>query len=98
MESLHTIDPYVVGVDVPVSADSVGQVIDDILAGTFRGELSSAFERAASLSRLIASGLLHWADPVDDDDHLRALSSLAWGDVAKELSDCAERERKGLLA
>jgi hypothetical protein len=97
VESLHTIDPYVVGVEVPVSAESVGTIIDEILAGTFHGELASAFERAASLSRLIASGLLHWADSADGDDHSRALSSLAWGDVAKELSNCAERERKGLL-
>ena len=98
VESLPTIDPYVVGVEVPVSAESVGTIIDEILTGTFHGDLAVALERAASLSRLIASGLLHWSDSSDGDDHPRALSSLAWGDVAKELSDCAERERKGLLA
>lgn len=97
VDSLPTIDPYVVGAEVPVSAESVARIIDEILTGTFHGDLAAALERAASLSRLIASGLLHWVDPADDDNHRRALSSLAWGDVAKELADCAVRERKGLL-
>lgn len=97
VESLHTIDPYVVGVEVPVSAESVALIIDEILAGSFHGDLAAALERAASLSRLIASGLLHWVDSAKEDDHSRALSSLAWGDVATELADCAVRERKGQL-
>ncbi len=97
IETLHTIDPYVVGAQVPVTAETVRTLIDQILAGSFEDDVAQALERTASLSKLVSAGLLDWAENAEDGDHSHALRSLAWGDVAKELSDCAVRERKGLL-
>ena len=97
IESLHTIDPYVVGAEVPVTAESVFAIIDQILAGSFGGDLAHELDRAASLSKLVSAGVLAWSERNEGDEHALALNSLKWGDVAKELADCAVRERKGLL-
>jgi hypothetical protein len=97
IDSLHTIDPYVVGAGSPVTAEALAEIIDEILTGSFHGELAEALERAASLARLVSAGLLAHSDTSADHSHSETLSSLAWGDAAKELTDCAVRERKGLL-
>lgn len=91
IDQLHTIDPYVVGAEVPVTAEGVSHIIDEILSGTFTGDLADALRRAASLARVVSSGLLHWPD--SEADHDLAVSSLAWGDIADDLARCAERER-----
>ena len=98
IESLHTIDPYVVGAEVPVTAESVLTIIDQILAGSFTGDLAHELDRAASLSKLVSAGVLAWSERNGGDEHALALNSLVWGDVAKELADCAVRERKGQLS
>lgn len=94
IDSLHTIDPVVVGAEQPVTPETMAKMIDEILSGTFTGNLGEALERAASLSRLISAGLLS-----DDPgvNHETALHSLAWSDVASELALCAKRERNGNL-
>ena len=96
LESLDTIDPIVVGTQQPVTAESVRKLIEQILTGSFSGSLADALERASSLARLVASGLLE-ASPHLDDNHSVALSSLAWSDVASELALSAKRERNGTL-
>ena len=98
IESLHTIDPYVVGAEVPITGEAVRGIIDQILTGSFVGDLAHELARAASLAKLVSAGVLAWSERDGDDEHTLALSSLAWGDVAKELADCAVRERKGTLA
>ena len=68
METLSTIDPYVVGAEVPVTADAVASIGDEILTGTFTGDIADAMARAAALARVIAAGLLHWPNGEDSHD------------------------------
>ena len=96
LESLDTIDPIVLGTHQPVTAQSVRELIEQILTGSFTGSLADALERASSLARLVAAGLLE-VSPDLDDTHSVALSSLAWSDVASELALSAKRERSGSL-
>jgi hypothetical protein len=96
LESLDTIDPIVLGTQQPVTAQSVRELIEQILSGSFAGSLADALERAASLARLVAAGLLALG-PHDAEDHGVTLSSLAWSDVAGELALSAKRERNGIL-
>lgn len=96
LESLDTIDPIVVGTQQPVTAQSVRELIEQILTGTFTGPLADALERASSLAQLVAAGLLELS-PDSYDNHSVALSSLAWSDVASELALSAKRERSGSL-
>jgi hypothetical protein len=98
VEVLHTIDPVVVRAEVPVTAQTMLGIIDEILSGSFSGDLAAELERASSLSHLVSAGLLAIVAGPGDEEHLNALSSLAWGDVARELANCAVRERKGLLS
>lgn len=96
LDSLDTIDPVIVAAEQPVTADSVRLIINQILDGSFAESLAEALERASSLSRLVADGLLHF--PFDsDDEHQAALNSLAWSDVAQELAVSAAKERAGTL-
>jgi len=98
IDVLETIDPYVVGAQVPVTAETVRAIIDQILSGSFQGVLAQALERAASLATLVSAGLLDWVEKGEGGSHNHSLSALAWCDVAKELANCAVRERNGLLA
>ena len=98
IDILETIDPYVFGAQVPVTAETVQSIVDQILSGSFQGDLAQALERAASLATLVSAGLLNWLENGEGARHAHSLSALAWGDVAKELANCAVRERKGLLA
>lgn len=96
LDSMDTIDPIVVAAEQPVTPGSVKDIIDQILDGGFSGSLDDALERAASLARLVAEGLLN-ESPESGHDHDAALRSLAWSDVAAELSLCSRRERSGML-
>lgn len=91
IDTLATIDPYVVGAEVPVTVEGVVDIVDQLLAGTFTGNLSGALERASALARLVASGLLHVPDT--EATHDLAVKSLIWTDAARDLARCAERER-----
>ena len=97
IHSLETIDPVVVGAEEPVTAQGVASIIDEVLRGGFAGSLGEALERASSLARVIAAGLLHWPESDDTREHDVALRSLSWDVVADELADCARREKSGSL-
>ncbi len=91
IDTLTTIDPYVVGAEVPVTVQGLVNIVDQLLTGTFTGDLPDVLERAAALARVVASGLLH--APVEEDAHELAVKSLVWADAAKDLAGCAVRER-----
>ena len=97
IDSLHTIDPVVVGAQEPVTASEVTGIIDRVLRGGFSGELGPALERAAALARVIAAGLLNWPEGEGSDEHQLALRSLAWDVVATDLANCARSEKVGRL-
>ena len=97
INSLDTIDPVLVGAEEPVTAQGVATIIDEVLRGGFTGSLAQALERASSLARVIAAGLLHWPESNEEREHDVALRSLSWDVVADELADCAKREKSGSL-
>lgn len=97
LDSLHTIDPVVVGAQEPVTAGEVTAIIDRVLRGGFSGELGPALERAAALARVIAAGLLNWPPAEQTNEHELALRSLAWDVVATDLAHCARSEKVGRL-
>ncbi|CAI8287134.1 MAG: Uncharacterised protein [Cellulomonadaceae bacterium TMED98] len=96
LAQLSTIDPVIVGAQEPVSADGVLEIVNQILEGTFSGNLSSALERAAALARVVSAGLLDW--PITDtSDSDTALSALHWEELSRALSESARREKSGQL-
>lgn len=96
-QSLNTIDPVVAGLDDPVSAGNVVELIDSVFFGALEGELSWALIRVAALAKLITHGLATLPD--GDDTGLLTRTSLAWGVIAQELMDAAALERRsGLVA
>lgn len=96
MDTLPTIDPIVLAPRIPVDADGVGEVVEQILSGSFGGSLELALSRAGALCRVVSAGLLSF-EGADDESHKVALQSLSWGLVADELALSASRETKGIL-
>lgn len=97
INALNTIDPVVLAAEQPVTPESLVTIVDEILKGTFSGELAHALERASALASVVGAGLLEQSECDLEGDHATALQSLAWSDVAKELSTAAQRERRGQL-
>lgn len=97
ISALNTIDPVVLAAEQPVTPESLVGIVDEILTGTFSGELAHALERASALASVVGAGLLEQSESDVEGDHATALQSLAWSDVAKELSVAAQRERRGQL-
>ena len=97
ISALNTIDPVVLAAEQPVTPESLVGIVDEILTGTFTGELAHALERASALASVVGAGLLEQSESDAEGDHASALQSLAWSDVAKELSTAARRERRGQL-
>ena len=97
INALNTIDPVVLAAQQPVTPESLVCIVDEILTGTFIGELAHALERASALASVVGAGLLEQPESDVEADHASALQSLAWSDVAKELSTAARRERRGQL-
>lgn len=96
LAQLSTIDPVLVGAEEPVSAEGVLEIVDKILEGTFSGRLSSAFERAAALARVVSAGLLDWPES-ESSSSTTALSALQWDELSRALSESARREKSGQL-
>jgi len=97
ISSLNTIDPFVLGAEQPVTAESIVEIVDEILSGTFTGDLAHALERASALASVVGAGLLGDSESDSSEDHRSALQSLVWRDVAQELATAAQRERRGQL-
>lgn len=97
ISALNTIDPVVLAAEQPVTPESLVAIVDEILQGTFSGELAQALERASSLASVVGAGLLYQSESGEENDHASTLQSLAWSDVAKELATAAQRERRGQL-
>jgi hypothetical protein len=95
--SLNTIDPVVLGAEQPVTAESIVEIVDEILSGTFTGDLANALERASALASVVGAGILGQLETGASEDHHSALQSLVWRDVAQELATAAQRERRGQL-
>ena len=97
MAQLKTIDPVVAGLGEPVSAWGVQSVLDQILSGSFHGELVPALRRASALARLVSAGLLHWPE-VNGAEVKATLSALHWEELSRALALSARREEKGELS
>ena len=97
VSALNTIDPVVLAAEQPVTPESLVGIMDEILTGTFTGELAHALERSSALASVVGAGLLEQSERDPEGDHASALQSLAWSDVAKELSTAAQKERRGQL-
>jgi len=94
ISALNTIDPVVLAAEQPVTPESLVAIVDEILRGTFAGELAQALERASALASVVGAVLLEQPESAVENDYASALQSLAWSDVAKELSTAGRRERR----
>jgi hypothetical protein len=95
-QRLSTIDPVVAGVTEPVSAEGILSLLDDILTGGFRGHLAPALLRAASLAKLVSTGLLDWPEQEPSEANT-AISALHWEELSRALRVSATREQQGKL-
>lgn len=93
---LDTIDPVIVGAEEPVSAEGVLDIVNQILDGTFSGELDVALERAAALARVVSAGLLEWPAEGEEGPGV-AFTALQWEELARALAEAARREKVGQL-
>ena len=96
VSELSTIDPIVLGATEPASGKELLDIVNQILEGTFVGDLPAALGRAAALARVISAGLLSWPEPGDGDTGA-VLSALQWEELARSLADCAKRATTGDL-
>ena len=101
IDTLSTIDAAVTGAVNPTGPHEIKDLADQILRGLFRGDFGVALDRAASFSRILASG----AGSVADDQELlnpeRAseLTTRAarYSLTAQEFTACAKLFRAGSL-
>lgn len=98
VDALPTIDQVVAGAPDPVSADGLALLLDDILRGVFRGELSQALERAAAVARAVSAGAISLAWDLSDDAAYFTSRSLNWSVIADELQATARLSRSGSLS
>lgn len=96
-ETLDTIDPVLVGLSDPITADGVTDLIDRVFFGGLEGDLSQALMRAGALAKVVARGLLDV--PHDERESFSlAKTSLAWGVVGDELISAGTLEGRSGLA
>jgi hypothetical protein len=101
IDTLRTIDAAVTGAVDPTGPDDIKNLADQILRGVFRGDFGVALDRAASFSRILASG----AGSIADDQELlnpeRASELTTRADrysrTADEFSKCVKLFRAGTL-
>jgi hypothetical protein len=101
LETLPTIDALVAGAPTPTGPVEIIELADQILRGLFRGDLAIALDRAASFSRILASGCTSAADDADPTEPERATELTTRADrlalTADELAACARLYRAGNL-
>jgi len=101
IDTLATIDAAVTGAVNPTGPNEIKTLADEVLRGLFRGDFGVALDRAASFSRILASG----AGSVADDQELlnpeRASELTTRADryarMATEFTACAKLYRSGAL-
>ncbi|MEL0626118.1 DNA-directed RNA polymerase subunit beta [Salinibacterium amurskyense] len=101
IDTLATIDAAVTGAVNPTGPNEIKSLADEVLRGLFRGDFGVALDRAASFSRILASG----AGSVADDQELlnpeRASELTTRADrysrMATEFAACAKLFRAGAL-
>jgi hypothetical protein len=97
VEDLPTIDRVVAGAPDPLSAFELGTLLDEIVAGVFRGELAEALDRAAAVARAVSAGAISLAWVADEEANYLTSRSLNWSVIADELSATARLARAGTL-
>ncbi|PJJ81657.1 hypothetical protein CLV85_0835 [Salinibacterium amurskyense] len=101
IETLPTIDAAVTGAINPTGPEEIKGLADQILRGLFRGDFGVALDRAASFSRILASGAGSIADDQEllDPERATELTTRAsrYSLMAEELTGCAKRYRAGAL-
>ncbi|MGV8852762.1 MAG: DNA-directed RNA polymerase subunit beta [Rhodoglobus sp.] len=101
IETLRTIDAAVTGAINPTGPDEIKELADQILRGLFRGDFGVALDRAASFSRILASGAGSIADDQELLDPTRASELTTRADrysrTADEFATCAKLYRAGAL-
>lgn len=95
-------DPVVAGAPTPAGPDELVALIDTILRGLFQGDFAVALDRAASFSRVQASGASHLADDYEPTEPERASTlttrALRLSTYAADLTACATLWRRESLA
>ncbi len=101
LDMLPTIDALVAGAPMPTGPDEITTLADQILRGLFRGDFAIALDRAASFSRILASGCTSAADDAELTDPGRATELTTRADrlalTADEFAACARLYRAGNL-
>jgi hypothetical protein len=101
LDLLPTIDALVAGAPTPTGPDEITELADQILRGLFRGDFAIALDRAASFSRILASGCTSAADDADPTNPERATELTTRADrlalTADEFAACARLYRAGNL-
>ncbi len=98
---LASADPIVAGAPTPAGPDEMVALADAILRGVFDGDFAVALNRAASFSRVEASGATHLADDYEltEPDRSTALTTkaLRLSTFAADLDAAAAHWRAGTL-
>lgn len=98
---ISSADPVVAGAPTPAGPDELVALIDTILRGLFEGDFAVALDRAASFSRVQASGATHLADDYDGTEPDRASTlttrALRLSTYASDLTACAALWRRDAL-
>jgi len=69
---LRSVDPVVAGAPNPAGPAELVDLADTILRGVFRGDFATALTRAASFSRVQATGATHVADDYEQTEPERS--------------------------
>lgn len=98
---IGSVDPVIAGAPVPAGPDELIALVDRILRGVFEGDFAVALERAASFSRVEASGATHLADDYEPTEPERSSDltrrALRLATYAGDLSACAALWRRDAL-
>jgi hypothetical protein len=97
VDDLPTIDQVVAGAPDPLSASELGTLLDEIVAGVFRGELAEALDRAAAVARAVSAGAISLSWVANEEANYLTSRSLNWSVIADELSATARLARAGTL-
>lgn len=99
---LHSPDAAIAGAPAPASPAELVELVDTILRGVFRGDLSVALERAAAYCRVQASGATYLADDQEEFEPGRSSMltrrALRLSTYAEDLTACANAWRRGILS
>ncbi|MBH0023395.1 DNA-directed RNA polymerase subunit beta [Salinibacterium sp. NG253] len=101
IETLPTIDAAVTGAVNPTGPHEIKELADQILRGLFHGDFGVALDRAASFSRILASGATSVADDQEllNPERASELTTRAarYSLTAQEFTACAKLFRAGSL-